>query len=496
MNGSFVMNAKILLAIALGIFQLTPLFALGANIVIVNGNAPGVGFNDATPAAAVGGNPGLTLGQQRLNAFALAASIWGAQLQSAVDIKVFATMEPLACTANTATLGSAGPRFVDLDFPGAPVAGHWYHLALANKLAGVDLVTVDDDASGLGGAEIRARFNSNLGQPNCLAGVPFYLGLDNNHGTAIDLVVVLLHEFGHGLGFSTVTNGSTGQQLAGFPSIYDKFAFDNTVGKAWDNMTVTERQTSALNGRNVVWTGAETKARAPSVLVAGTPRMNVLQPKSVRGIYQVGTASFGPPLTAQGLKRKVGQLVDQPNGLGLACAPLAAAQAKAVKNKIALVDRGVCTFVVKAKNVQDARARGMIVVDNVAASPPAALGGTDPTIAIPAVRITLADGARLKAALAANVTSENSDEAEEDDDDEKKLKVTLNVDPNQLAGADVAGRVMLFTPNPFQPGSSVSHWDTSATRNLLMEPAINDDLTHSVVAPNDLTRAFFQDLGW
>src|SRR6185436_43352 len=108
------------------------------------------------------------------------------------------------------------------------VPGHWYHVALANKLIGEDVIP--------GSAHIRARFNSNLGKPTCLAGSPFYLGLDGNAGTAIDLATVLLHEFGHGLGFSTTTNGSTGAYLAGFPSIYDNFAFDNTTGKFWNAM--------------------------------------------------------------------------------------------------------------------------------------------------------------------------------------------------------------------------------------------------------------------
>ena len=44
--------------------------ALGAaTIVIQNSDAAGVGFNDATAVAPIGGNPGTTLGQQRLNAF-------------------------------------------------------------------------------------------------------------------------------------------------------------------------------------------------------------------------------------------------------------------------------------------------------------------------------------------------------------------------------------------------------------------------------------------
>jgi predicted lysophospholipase L1 biosynthesis ABC-type transport system permease subunit len=45
-------------------------------------------------------------------------------------------------------------------------------------------------------------------------------------------------------------------------------------------------------------------------------------------------------------------------------------------------------------------------------------------------------------------------------------------------------------------GSSVSHWDTIAFPNQLMEPAINGDLTHSVVPPNDLTFKLLRDLGW
>ena len=57
-------------------------------------------------------------------------------------------------------------------------------------------------------------------------------------------------------------------------------------------------------------------------------------------------------------------------------------------------------------------------------------------------------------------------------------------------------RVKLFTPNPFQGGSSVSHWDTTAFRHQLMEPAINGDLTQSVVPPIDLTVPLFLDIGW
>jgi hypothetical protein len=70
------------------------------------------------------------------------------------------------------------------------------------------------------------------------------------------------------------------------------------------------------------------------------------------------------------------------------------------------------------------------------------------------------------------------------------------LDISALAGADSANRVLMFAPNPVQSGSSVSHYDTSAFRNLLMEPNISDDLTHSVTAPQDLTFDLMRDIGW
>ena len=456
-----------------------------ATITIVNGNAAGIGFNDPLPVAPVGGNPGTTLGQQRINAFQYVASIWGANLNSNVEIKVLATFESLFCTAGSAVLGSAGPRDVESDFVGAPVAGTWYHVALANKLAGVDLFPAALDVPGGGGADIRARFNSRLGLfDNCLKGSPFYLGLDGNKGTAIDLVEVLLHEFGHGLGFSTVTSGSSGAYLAGQPSIYDHFAFDNIAGKTWSQMSNAERVASAINARQLVWAGANVTYAAPSVLLLGTPQLQIMAPASVAGVYLAGAATFGPALESPGLTRQVMPVVEN-GGLGQGCAVFDSDNSRAVKQRIAMVIRGSCTFTQKVLNAQNAGAVGVIVVENVTTTPPADLGGANPLVTIPAVRVTLADGIKLLSAM--NLTPSNRSSG---------VVARLGVDDSQLAGADKNGRVMLYTPNPLQPGSSVSHWDTSARRNLLMEPAINADLTQSLVPPNDLTLPMFKDIGW
>ena len=54
----------------------------------------------------------------------------------------------------------------------------------------------------------------------------------------------------------------------------------------------------------------------------------------------------------------------------------------------------------------------------------------------------------------------------------------------------------MYAPNPVDPGSSVSHYDTFASPNLLMEPNISGDLTHNVSPPSDLTLPLLRDLGW
>lgn len=247
-------------------------------------------------------------------------------------------------------------------------------------------------------------------------------------------------------------------------------------------MTDAERAASALNARKVVWSGANVTA-ATSILSPGTPQLAVLSPSGVAGAYNVGTAAFGPPLASPGLAGELMPVVDSAAG-GLACNPLSAVNVAAVSGKVALVDRGTCSFTVKVKNCQNAGALGVLVADNVAGSPPGGMGGADPTIAIPSVRITLADGNTLKGALKYRSRTRSG------------VFLNLGINLAQRAGADPLGRALLFTPNPFQGGSSVSHWDTIAFPNLLMEPNINSDLTHSVTVPQDLTRQLLADTGW
>lgn len=472
------MRARIV-ATLLALACASPAFAGGARITIVNVNAPGIGFNDPTPAAPVGGNTGATVGEQRLRAFQYAADLWGRTLDSSVEITIQSSFVPLACTATSATLGSAGTLQIVSDFPGAEYPNTWYHTALANKLSQVDQVVGPTNTTA---DDIRARFNSDIGKPTCLNGTTWYYGLDTGHtATQINLVTVLLHEFAHGLGFSSFTSVTTGAPLAGLSDVYSKFYFDNTTGKFRDQMTDTERKASAINPRNVVWTGATVDGKVPQVLNLGTPLLRVTSPSSIAGDYAVGEASFGRPISAGAVLGDVVVALDASDASGPTTtdACTAITNAAAVAGRIALLDRGTCGFVVKVKNAQDAGAIAVLVADNAAGGPPAGLGGADPTITIPAVRITLADGNSIKAALATGAVS-----------------ATLALDPAVRAGADRNGRPMLYTPNPVVSGSTISHWDTSASPNQLMEPAINLDLKLAVDTPYDLTRAQLRDIGW
>ncbi|HEY4597799.1 MAG TPA: PA domain-containing protein [Thermoanaerobaculia bacterium] len=450
-----------------------PAFAT-AQIVIVNTNGPGVGFNDTTPATPVGGNTGTTVGQQRLIAFQNAADIWGSILSSPVPIYIQASFQSLPCSATSGVLGAASTIQVFANFPHAPLRNTWYPVALANALAGGDLAP---GANGTDADDIFAVFNSDLGKANCLTSAPWYYGLDDNHGNGVDLVTVLLHEFGHGLGFAGFYDVTTGELLAGHPDVFSNFTYSTTLRKAWPRMTNAQRMAATIDSGHLVWTGKNVTAAAKQVLQAGTPLVTVNAPASL-GSFAVGTATFGPSLTSPGVKGLVVNAQDEdedgPGGASTAtdgCSPIA----NDLSGKIALIDRGSCNFTVKVKNAQNAGAIGVILVNNVPGGPPPGLSGTDATLTIPAVLITQADGNKLRATAARG-----------------KAQATIGINPKVLAGANAQGQVLLFAPNPVAPGSSYSHWDISAFPNLLMEPAINADLTHGV----DLTRQALIDIGW
>ncbi|MEM6795610.1 MAG: PA domain-containing protein [Acidobacteriota bacterium] len=452
-------------ALTLSLAGLMVAGSLGAaEVVILNNDAPGVGLNDTTPATPIAGNMGTTLGEQRLNVLLRAAEIWADELISDVPITIRAQTALQQCDANGAVLASAGAAVVFRNFQNAPFANTWYHGALANSIAGVDLDVNNPD--------IQTQFNLNLDEdPNCLGGNGWYYGFDNNEGAAVDLLATMLHEYGHGLGFANFANEAAGTLFQNTPDVYTTFTRDLETGMNWNDMTNAERVASAINDPDVVWTGATVSAAIGSFL-DGTSIVTVDTPPAIAGTSDVQPAAFGPPVPGSGLS---GTVVAATDGIGASptdgCEALT--NGAAINGNIALIDRGTCNFTVKVINAQAVGAVGVLIANNVPDGLPP-MGGDDPAVAIPSVGISQALGADMNGQLPT-----------------PGVTITLGTDDTRLAGAN-SGFLRVHAPVPVAPGSSISHWTTDATPSLLMEPAITPDLTDDV----DLTLELFTDIGW
>lgn len=441
-----------------------------STITIINADAPNEGYNDPTPVAPVGGNPGTTVGQQRLNAAQFAADIWANILQSPAPIVVTSQFNPLPCNATAAVLASAGATQVFTNSPNVEIPNVWYHIALASKLAGTDLSPTGDD--------LFAQFNTDVDNAFCLGGQDFYYGLDANHGTDTDLVATALHEFGHGLGFANFANELSGTLFQNRGDIFSQYTQDVQTGKTWNQMTNAERVASATNTNRVVWSGVNSAAAAGDYLLPGSRLLKVNSHPAI-GSVRIGEALYGGVLTTAGVTGDVVLALDaDEDGAAAAftgrdgCSPIT----NDVAGKIALVDRGGCSFVIKSKVLQDAGAIAAIVADNAAGTPPAGMSGVDPTVTITTVRVSLRNGNEIKAALAGG-----------------PVNVTIGIFDSVLQGVEPkTGKVLLNAPEPATTGSSISHWDPVATNNLLLEPNINPGLGQDV----DLTLYHFVDLGW
>ncbi len=444
-------------------------FAGTGRVIVVNGDSGSVGFNDLRPVAPVGDNTATTLGAQRFAVVQAAAARWGSLLDTNVDIIINATMVPIAgCTDTTGVLAQAAPQSWRHDFPNAPQRNVWYPIALANKFAGTDLDP--------GGSDIFVQFNLSLDDATCFGDSGWYYGLDTQHGDNVDMYVVALHELAHGLGISGAARVPTFSENR--PAISDTLTYDETLGVRWDQMSEAQRTVSMVNTGNLTWDGANVRAIAPQLLASMTT-LTITTPASVARNYDIGTASFGVPANLAAVGGRLIGAVDAVNEDGPSTTDgcTAFTNASAIAGNVAVVDRGTCTFLTKARNAQAAGAVGLVVIDNqrTTCMPPGMSHSGDATdVTIPVISVSAKDGDALRAQFASDLSG------------------LLRIDPSQLAGASKAGRVRLYAPCTFEGGSSTHHWDVAASPNLLMEPNISSDLTHGV----DLTLYQLIDLGW
>lgn len=252
MKSLFLMLGSLLFSLA---------YTVQADVVIVNGDSAGEGFNDTSVVSTVGGNPGTTLGQQRLNVFQQAADILNSTYDIGVVVNVNAQFNPLTCSSSSGVLGSAGPA--EYEFVPESSTYRIYPHALYNQMAGSDV-----NASAV---EINATFNSSIDNNNsCLNSTNWYYGYDAPGAYELSLLSVVLHEILHGMGFLSLlqSDGSSGAYYwdgTQNQDIYDPYTLklkDAASGNMLSDMSAAARASVMTSVNNLVWSGTQVNAES------------------------------------------------------------------------------------------------------------------------------------------------------------------------------------------------------------------------------------------
>jgi len=422
----------------------SPVALGGAEIRIIDGNGSGEGLNDTTPAEPVGGNPGTTVGEQRLMSAQYSAALWSATLGNRIPISIRTEFIDLDCSGGTAVLGASGPSALYED--------NRYPAALANERAGQDLDP--------GREEIDSRFNGRVGRSDC-AITAWYAGLDNlaPAGTT-DLASVFLHEMAHGLGFIKSATAFREQ------------ARDDTSGVLLSQLSSSDYDLAIRRPFGVSWVGPAVRAAKDAVLDRTDGLMRLPDGRT----FPLARARFGPGHVS--LAAPVVMAHDADGGTAQdACNPLAPSPGMLV-----IAERGVrsdaglfCLVSQRALNAQAAGAVGLVVRPSQSGTGPTSYtGDAGPGLTIPVWGISADDGTALETYI-----------------EEDGGLVSVDGD-GRRAGENLAGDVLLYTPSAYSDGSSVGHWDSSASPPLLMMPTINPSLSRTM----DLTPAALEDVGW
>ena len=251
-----------------------------------------------------------TNGTAARSAFQAAVDLWRTQVASTVPIVIDAEFLDI-CAANgmpqnCGLLGTAGSSALR-DAPENPIPGTWYPFPLLNKIAGIDVgVKYFQNQPGL--SNIGAEFDSVRSN--------WYFGTDGNtpSGT-VDFMSVVLHEIGHGLGFSgaaSVSGGNGTIGSGGFPYIYDRSVVDKdgvslvngyTNGSAALGTALTSGGNAGSQTAGTFWSGANAKSAngevapklyAPSSFLQGSSHSHLDDVKYPAGnINSLMTPSLG-----------------------------------------------------------------------------------------------------------------------------------------------------------------------------------------------------------
>jgi hypothetical protein len=189
-------------------------------------------------------------------------------------------------------------------------------------------------------------------------------------------------------------------------------------------------------------------------------------------------SEFGPTFPANGIN---GTVVISDTGAVPPADPTGACEAivnaPEINGNIAFIRRGICNFDDKVYRAQQAGAIAVIIANNVepgilVAGGDSIVDGVPVSITIPTAVVSKQDGDALLAASPG-------------------VQVSFSPVTSQHVGT-YGNQARLYAPPVFSSGSSVSHWTTDASPNLLMEPNINPALDRQL----DITLTQMKDIGW
>ena len=166
-----------------------------------------------------------------------AVDIWSENFTSTVPVNVNVKW---GSAASFGILASASSKSNYANFNGAPDKTLYYASALANALAGKDLDPVNP--------EIEISITSNA---------PWYYGIDGKcPARSYDLVSVILHEMGHGLGFMSGSyyDSGSGFGRVDLPTPFDAYA-QLPDGRRLADMPSPSIETGKALTSNLVWSG-------------------------------------------------------------------------------------------------------------------------------------------------------------------------------------------------------------------------------------------------
>jgi extracellular elastinolytic metalloproteinase len=191
----------------------------------------------------------------------------------------------------------------------------------------------------------------------------------------------------------------------GFTEAAGNFQEDNfgLGGNGSDSVDAEAQDGAGTDNANFATPRDGRNPRMQMFLWTGKPSHEVMVNPS-GPTYNAAGAAFGPALDATGVTGDVVLADDGTAPTSNACEAIT----NDVSGKIALIDRGACTFVVKVKNAQNAGAVGAIIANN-AGDAIFTMGGEDATITIPSVMIGQSDGAALRALPNPNATIRKKD---------------------------------------------------------------------------------------